>query len=191
LYNASGLSAVEFTLTSGKRVSFGTAEPDALAAAVEQATGKQESAHEMSTGLTWGPQQTFGAVAGVLAVCVAGAAIYFGFKPPNVIVGFDSFYVSNSLYRNVIRYDSIQSLTLENGLPPIGMKTNGFAAKNTLRGDFRVGDWGSSRLFVNLDAPPFIVVHTKDRHVVVNFKNPDETRRLYSELRSHMRRTSR
>jgi hypothetical protein len=175
LYNASGLSAVEFKLASGRSVSIGTAEPDALVSAVQQATGKTESLQEARQERVWG-----------------GWSIVFGLRPPTAIAGFDSFYVSNGFYRDTIPYASVRSVTLEPALPRIGLKTNGFNAGNTLRGNFRLDGWGESRLYINRDAAPFVVIVTKEsRHVVVNFKEPEQTRELYKSVRSHIARVGR
>jgi hypothetical protein len=187
LYNASGLSAVEFKLSSGRFVSIGTAEPDALVSAVQQATGKTEASHEPRSARVWGAQHTFGMIAGALALALAGSSFYFGLQPPTTIAGFDSLYVSNGVYRDTIAYKSMRSITLEPALPRIGLKTNGFGAGNTLRGNFRLDDWGVSRLYINRDAPPFVVILTaENRHVVVNFREPERTRGLYTDLRSHL-----
>jgi hypothetical protein len=187
LYNASGLSAVEFKLSSGRSVSIGTAEPDALVSAVQQATGQAEASPESRRERMWGAQHTFGAVAGVLALALAGWSIYAGLQPPTTITGFESFYVSNGFYRDTIAYTSMRSVTLERALPRIVLKTNGFAAGNALRGNFRLDDWGVSRLYVNRDVPPFVVIMTTEgRHVAVNFNEPERTQALYAALRSHM-----
>jgi hypothetical protein len=193
LYNASGLSAVEFRLRSGRYVAIGTAEPDALVAALAQAAGRVEAAHEplVARRWTWGPQQTIGAAAGVFGVAVAIMAIYTTVQPPDAVVGFDSFYVGSGFYRNTIPYPSMRSVTLEQTLPRIGFKTNGSSIGSTLRGNFRVDGWGTSRLYINRNVPPFVVITTADTHVVVNFSDPIQTRRLYASLEAQMRRAAR
>jgi len=191
LYNASGLSAVEFKLSSGRSVSIGTDEPDALVAAVQQATGRQEGSHDARTGRVWGKQHTFAVIVAAIALMFAGFAVYSTLQPPTAIVGFDSLYVSNGFYRNTIPFASMRSVTLEGRLPRIGIKTNGSAVGNRLRGNFRVDTWGTARLYVNLDAPPFIVIQTADDHIAINFADEARTRRLYSELTSHAGRNGR
>jgi hypothetical protein len=186
VYNAYGFSAVEFKMTTARYVRIGTAEPAALVAVIEQATGRTAASVASQAGRRWGWQHQLAIVLSICALAFAGVLIYFGLQPPTVVVGFDSLYVSNSNYRNTIPYRSMQSLTLESELPRIVMKTNGFSTGRTLRGSFRVDGWGASRLFVNLDAPPFVVIRTADGHVVVNFKEPQRTQALYKELKSHM-----
>jgi hypothetical protein len=190
VWNASGLSAVEFKLTSGRLVRMGTAEPEAFAAAVAQATGKTESAHDAVSGGMWTARHMFGLVAGLVALVFAGWTIYEGFQPPAVTVGDTQFTVSNGLYRNTVSYSTIRSIELDSELPAIGMKTNGFAARNTLRGNFRVDTWGTARLYVNADVPPFVVVDTGERHIAINFADPMRTRGLYADLKSHIARNA-
>lgn len=190
VWNASGLSAVEFKLTSGRLVRIGTAEPEAFAAAVEQATGRRESAHEPFSGSMWTARHMVGVAAGVIALFFAGCMFYVGFQPPAVTVGETQFTVSNGMYRNTVPYASIRSIEIGSGLPAIGMKTNGFAARNTLRGSFRVNTWGTARLYINADVPPFVVVDTGEQHIVVNFADPGRTRALYADLKSHIARNA-
>jgi len=193
LYNASGLSAVEFHLTSGRYVAIGTPDPDAVVAVLAQAMAKPESTHEPvgARRWTWGPQQKIGAVAGVFAVVVAGMSIYLTVQPPDAVVGFDSFYVGSGFYRDTIPYPSMQSVTLEDRLPRIGFKTNGSSVGSVMRGNFRVDGWGASRLFINRNVPPFVVITTPDTHVVVNFSDPARTRQLYASIKAQMRRAAR
>ena len=192
LYNASGFSAVEFLLRSGRYVAIGTPEPDAVMAALAQATGKREAAHEAVAARrwAWGPQQTIGLVAGVCAVILAAFAIYTTVQPPDTVVGFDAFYVGSGFYRDTIPYPSMRSVTLEDSLPRIGFKTNGSSVGKVMRGNFRVDGWGPSRLFINRDVPPFVVIATPDTHVVVNFADPAQTRELYAKIKA-ARRTPR
>jgi hypothetical protein len=191
LYNAAGRSAIEFTMATGRHVRIGTGEPDALLEALQQATGKPET-ERAPAGHAWGAQHIAGAVVGGLALVLAGSLLYVGFQPPVVRVDADALSVRNGVYRNTIPWTSIRTATLETGLPRIGIKTNGFAAGDTLRGNFRVDDWGVTRLYINRDSPPFLVIRTVDnQYVVVNFKDPERTRMLYSELTAQIDRSHR
>jgi hypothetical protein len=191
LYNAAGRSAIEFTMATGRAVRIGTGEPDALLAALQQATGKPEAVHA-PTGRAWGAQHIAGAVVGGLALMLAASTFYFGFQPPAVRVDADAFYVRNGVYSNTIPLASIRTATLETGLPRIGLKTNGFGAGDTLRGSFRVDDWGVTRLYINRDSPPFLVIRTvENQYVVVNFKDAERTRALYAELTTEIDRSHR
>jgi len=191
LYNAAGRSAIEFTMATGRAVRIGTSEPDALLAVLQQATGKSEAAHAPA-GRAWRAQHIAGAIVGGLALVLAASALYFGFQPPTVHVDADALSVRNGVYSNTIPLTSIRTATLEAGLPKIGLKTNGFGAGDTLRGNFRVGDWGVTRLYINRDSPPFLVIHTVgNNYIVVNFKEAERTRALYAELTLEIDRSHR
>src|SRR5262249_11361333 len=68
VWNASGFSAVEFKTDNGRLVRIGTAEPQALTAAIAQASGKTEGAHEPFSGSTLMVRQIVGLAAGALAL---------------------------------------------------------------------------------------------------------------------------
>ena len=189
LYNASGLSAIEFRMSSGRYVRIGTGEPEALAAALAQAMGKAEAGHELGGRRAWGMQHMAGAVVGALALLLVGWMFYSGLQAPDAGVTADAFSVSNGFYHSTIPLASIRTATLETVLPRIGLKTNGFGAGETLRGNFVLDEWGVSRLYINRDSPPFLVVRTvQDSYVIVNFKDPERTRALYSDLTARIDR---
>jgi hypothetical protein len=188
LYNASGLSALEFKLASGQYVAVGTGEPDALAGAVRQATGKSESlAHEPADQRS-SRATVVGIAIAVAALAFAGLVIYLGMQPPVVTLTDDALEVSAGMYSNKIMYSAMSSATLENTIPRVGLKTNGFAASHTFRGSFNVDGWGNSRLYVNRDMPPFVVIRSGGRFLAVNFKDAERTRALYSDLATHINR---
>ena len=191
LYNANGLSAVEFLLTSGRYVAIGTGEPDALLNALEQASGKREAGHEPGGVRQWGLQETAAVVIVSASLCLVGVSTYYGLQDPTVIVGEGALYVSNGWYRNTVPYDSIRSLRLAPVLPPVGSKLNGFAIGHTMRGRFNVGGWGASYLYVDTGTPPFVVIETQDYFLAVNVKDAVRTKQLYDQLRPHAVRFSR
>jgi hypothetical protein len=55
----------------------------------------------------------------------------------------------------------------------------------TLRGYFKVEGLGEAKLFVERAAPPYILIRTRDRFVIIDFQQPDRTRALYAELTEH------
>ena len=188
LYNASGLSAVELQLTNGRVVRIGTDDPEALAAAVRRiapAVGQDAEANaDSNTGL---PLVVLGIIVGVIAV--AAFAIYAGMQPPAVAFASDVFSVRNGPYSSTVALRRIESATLDDAIPRVRGKTNGFEAGETLRGSFLVDGWGSTRLYVNKNHPPFVIIRTDDGYVAVNFADPARTRDLYAQLRQAIERS--
>jgi hypothetical protein len=191
IYNASGLSAIEFKLSNGRCVRIGTGEPETLASALQQVTLKGVDVHEPPAGTFVGAQLLIGVVIPVVTLAVAASMIYAGFKPPAVTLSADAITVSNGPYSSTVPYASIRTATMEVALPRIAQRTNGFGGGSTLRGNFILDDWGRGRLFINRDVPPFVVIRTADTFLVVNFKDPDRTRELYSALTAQIDRSHR
>jgi PH (Pleckstrin Homology) domain-containing protein len=188
LYNASGLSAIELRLTNGRCLRIGSGEPDVLAAALRRAA-PTVSDQILEPGSTSKAGIYIGLGTAAMAVAIAAFAIYSGMQPPVVEVTPESFSVRNGLYSSTIPFRQITSATLDERIPRVGLKTNGFAAGSTLRGTFRVDSWGSARLYVNLDSPPFVVIRSPDGIVAVNFQDPERTREMYAQLRQSMDRS--
>jgi hypothetical protein len=190
LYNASGLSAVEFKLASGRYVAIGTGDPDALATALRQATGKAEAVSHEPLSERTSRTPVVAAVIAVAALAFAGATVYLGFQPPAALLTSDALEVSGGMYSNTVLYSAIRSATLDDMIPRIRLKTNGFAVANTLRGSFNLEGWGNGRLYINRDVPPFVVIRTGNTFLVVNFKEPERTRDLYTDLTARINRRS-
>jgi len=186
LYNASGLSAVELRLTDGRVVRIGSAKPETLAAALPQRASNEAEPLESRA-----PLGLLVAVPLIIApvLVLVVFLIRMGMQPPAVRVTADSFTVSNGPYSNTVPFRRIRTATLDGQIPRVRGKTNGFAAGDTLRGSFRVDTWGSARLYVNLNHPPFVVVRTEDGFVAVNFADPQRTRELYAEIRQGLDRS--
>jgi hypothetical protein len=188
LYNASGLSAIELRLTNGRCLRIGSGDADTLAVALRRAApAVSDQILEPGSTSKFGIYVSLGVA--VVAVAVAAVTIYSGMQPPAVEVTPESFSVRNGLYSNTIPLRQITAATLDERIPRVGLKTNGFAAGGTLRGTFRVDSWGSARLYVNLDRPPFVVIRSPDGIVVVNFQDPERTRAVYAQLRQAMDRS--
>jgi hypothetical protein len=186
LYNASGLSAIELRLTNGRCVRIGSGEPDGLAAALRRAAPAVSDQAEPGSTSNVGLYVGLGIAA--VALAIAGFAVYSGTLPPDVRISADSFSVRNGLYSDTIPLRRIEVLTLQDYIPRVGLKVNGFAAGGTLRGTFRVDSWGRARLYINLNRPPFVVLQSPDGIVVVNFQDPERTREMYAQLRQAMDR---
>src|SRR5206468_13048395 len=135
-------------------------EPEALAAALRRAA----PAVGANTGPAPGDTSAVLAVLGILVAVlgVAAFAIYAGLQPPSVSITADAFRVSNGPYSNTIPLRRITAASLDNSIPHVRGKTNGFAAGEILRGSFRMETWGSARLYINTNRPPFVVIRTDD-----------------------------
>lgn len=193
LYNVSGLQAVELLLHDGRRVRVGTDEPEALARALQSATGvaASKSIDEFPKDESWRRRmRLITALVTGLVVALIGAQMYLHSRPPSIELANGRFSVRSGLYGADMPFEDVQRVQLIEALPRIEARTNGYAAGGVLRGNFRLENWGSGKLFINRNTPPFVAVHTRDdAFVVVNVDDAASTRDLYSRLRAMAERS--
>ena len=139
LYNVSGLSAVALALNDGRQVLIGTDEPDALQHALRQVV---VSAGPRDTVLGQPPTRRTAllVILGINAVIVPAIlwSVYAGMRPPAVTVSPAMFSVHGGFYGADVPRASIQEISLQDSIPRVTIRTNGLAAGNVLRGNFRL-----------------------------------------------------
>ena len=187
LYNASGTAGIELTLADGRRVRVGTDEPAALDAALKEAAGSRPP-------LTAGDREAIRRQAGrsqyrrlaivAVVLILLGVVFYAHLQAPTVIVSDTALSVRSGWYSADIPFAEITSASLEDALPRIELRTNGFAVGSTLRGNFRLAGVGTGQLFVDRSDPPFVVIRGTRGLVAVNFEDPAETRKLFDTLQA-------
>lgn len=186
MYNVSGFSAVEFVLRDGTRFRVGTDEPDELYNACRRLLGEPEplSAGEETNLDT--QRRRFSRVATVttvISVLVITAVMFVTMQPPDVTVTADSYTIKQSAYGETVHKSQIQSVTLEQEMPKVLARTNGFALGKSRKGWFRLEDMGKGKLFVTADQPPYVLVRHHEGLVFINYERPEDTRRLFEQLR--------
>jgi len=91
---------------------------------------------------------------GVVLPLTIGVLFYFLMQPPTVEVSRERFSVRSALYREEIPMTEVDGVSIEQTLPTIRSRTNGFAMRGSLRGHFRLDEIGDGQLFVELNTPP-------------------------------------
>jgi hypothetical protein len=186
LWNVSGLDAVELDLGDGKRFRIGTDEPAALASAIAQAKGGPAAAAGADTASLEepedGPTWKRWVVPLLIGTTLVGGLFWSQIRPPRVSVGSTGIQVDTLFYGADIPAADVVAISLENTLPRIIARTNGFAGAGTLRGHFLLQDLGEGRLYVEAGYAPFVLVRLRQGFVVINFREPEKTRALYDAI---------
>jgi hypothetical protein len=189
LYNVSGLQAVEFTYDGGKRCRIGTDEPTELVAAVRSSIGELPSLSPASQEKVRRRARAFAvgiAIFMLLVFLVIGGMMKIQHHEPVVTVESDALVIDSLFYGDRYALSEIKSATLEQTLPRIRARTNGYALGGKLRGHFAVDKLGSCKLFIDRGVPPFVVVHVNGSYVVFNQEDPARTQLLYDQLRTSL-----
>ena len=185
LYNVSGLSAVELLLEDGRRVRLGTDEPDALARALVQRRGTPppfEAALQQAPA--YGHGRWVWLIVG-LVIASLGTVLYgivSHSRPPEVVSSSEAISISSGWYNERIPYSAITSMTLDDTMPRVLGRPNGYALGSTLRGHFVVEGLGRGRLFLDRATPPVIVIRKTAGFTILNLGDAARTRALYERL---------
>ena len=186
LYNVSGLAAVELALSDGRRVRVGTDDSARLFLVLESILGTPVPLSDVpiaaaKRGLSRARLIVISTVA--LSLLVLPFILHFQARPPAISLTSESITVDNLFYGQSYRFTDITKVELLAALPPIRLRTNGYAAGGTLRGWFSLDKWGQGKLFIEAAQPPYIAIFLHDGFVVVNYRDPGETRRLFGVIR--------
>ena len=185
LYNASGVDALELALTDGARVRIGTGEPEALMRALASRLGSSPPMPPMT-----GPAQHARlkwvaiAVPAFIVIVFIGVAVgvVLQSRPPDVSVSDGMFSVKSGVYGSSARIAEIDEVRLDERMPKILRRTNGFAAGMQKRGHFLVDGLGAGQLFLESDKPPFVFIRLRKEFVFVAFADATQTRKFFDDL---------
>lgn len=113
-----------------------------------------------------------------------GVFIFISSLAPEINVSQKQVEVSGT-YGVVIPTEDITALSLEESLPKVQRKINGINAGNTLKGHFQLQDIGRARLAIQQNKPPFIVIKTKSKEIIiVNAPDAEKTREFFQRINS-------
>ncbi len=116
-----------------------------------------------------------------ILVLVFGMLLY-GAREPKIEVENDRITIRGMYGRTIDREDIVE-LSLQDNIPRILNKTNGFDLGYILRGNFRLENIGSAILFINERSSPYIVIKTEDRYYIINYKDSNKTMDLYNKIK--------
>ncbi|MGM0385083.1 MAG: DUF3784 domain-containing protein [Actinomycetota bacterium] len=121
-----------------------------------------------------------GAVMGALVIGII--LLLFLLSRPLEITASDDGVEIPGLYGTTLAWDTITEVELLEELPRIEIRTNGSAVGSQLRGHFRTAGYGPVRLFVDSDAPPFILTESDGDIVIMNLGSAAETEGLFEQI---------
>lgn len=193
LYNVSGFDAVELQLRDGSQLRLGTADPAGLCDALAARLGPPPAVTAAEAAVAGKAQRNLALAFGLaLVLLFAGIGLLFRaqLQPVKLAVDDAGFGVDDAVYDARVPWSAVTAVELVERMPPLSLRTNGFALGATLRGHFRSPELGSGRVYVRTDRPPFVLVRTTghDRFVVLNDEDPARTRDAFARLDAAWRR---
>lgn len=129
----------------------------------------------------------------ILVVGILGATFLFvGYmmfassRDTSVTLNDQGFEI-HGMYGDSYIWTEVDDLILLEEIPEITMRTNGSAIGSALRGNFRMKEYGSVKLFIDIDVPPFISFSDEGKMVIFNLGEEEKTRNLYMEMMESQR----
>ena len=118
----------------------------------------------------------------VLALGSSALLIYSGSRPQEVEITSEHISIKGS-YGITIPIDKVKTVSLEESMPKVLAKTNGFNAGEVLKGSFRLEGIGSARLFVQCRRGPYVYIITAGGDtLIINYRDELQTKELYERL---------
>jgi hypothetical protein len=181
LYNVSGLGAVELSFKNKKSiVRIGTNDPEAVSQVVNELI--RQEIH--GSGTYENESKGFYSIVLFIFALLVPVIIIFSGNGETVVKSTKNDFTLKGMYGMTIRYDDILLADTLSNLPGILLRTNGFAFGKTLKGNFMLRDNSRARLFIRKENPPYINFKTKDLSVWINFKDPEQTRKFYNQIKT-------
>jgi hypothetical protein len=184
LYNVASGAVVQLEARDGGRVNLGSPEPEALCAAIAErlAVAPPTAPGPHAHGMPWPVMSVI--LTSVVVLVVMTVVIWNGRQPVAVSLERGYFTVRGGGVSTTVAVDEITSVRLADVLPKVERRTHGFAFGDRLRGTFHLANIGPADLFVDADAPPFVVVRTPRLLLYVNEPTAADTRRLLYDLQA-------
>jgi hypothetical protein len=181
LYNVSGLHSIELTFKNRKSVvRIGTDKPEEVAMEIN----KLIEGDKMGSTSDYHSKSHIALILIILFLAIIiPAAIVLSGKREMKTSFTNTEFVINGMYGLGIKYADIRQLDTISVMPAIKRRTNGYAAGNTLKGNFTLSDKSKVKLFITKGNPPYISIRTDNLQLYLNFEDCGQTKKLYDELK--------
>jgi hypothetical protein len=186
LYNVSGLQAIELTFKNRKSVvRIGTDKPEEIAMEIN----KLIEGDKMGSTSDYHSKSHIALILIILFLAIIiPAAIVLSGKREMKTTFTNTEFVINGMYGVGIKLADIRQLDTISDLPAIRRRTNGYAAGNTLKGNFTLSDKSKVKLFITKGNPPYISIRTNDFQLYINFEDSCMTVELFNQLKERVKR---
>ena len=121
----------------------------------------------------------------VIVSLVVILPIAIAYRESSVIVDSKQIRITG-MYGERIPIEQLNQVFLADTLPAITMRTNGIAIGSIRKGYFRSSSLQQNvKLLLHSRSAPFlyIIYGDNDKHVILNFRNPEKTLEVYEQLR--------
>lgn len=117
-----------------------------------------------------------------ITIIAVSFLLIYGSKEAKVEIMEDRIVISG-IYGTMIKKENITEIALEDSIPRVLNKVNGFNMGYVLRGVFTVEGMGSGSIYIHENKSPYVVIKAGKKFFIINYKDPTKTRELYERLK--------
>lgn len=130
-------------------------------------------------------RKKYAIIVGIVSIFVFALIVglgYLGFQDENPTVENGELKI-RGMYGVNWPIEEIDEVKLLEELPEVELKTNGFAAFNRLKGEFRLDEpYGKGKLFVYKGYSPYLYIRKGDDFIILNSKDPEKVYELKEQF---------
>lgn len=108
--------------------------------------------------------------------------LIYGAREPKVEVISNKIIISG-MYSSSINKEDIREISLQDTIPKVLKKTNGFDFGYILRGNFTLEEIGVAKIYIRENKAPYIVIKTENKYYIINYKDSNKTMELYNKIK--------
>lgn len=122
-------------------------------------------------------------VVGIIGVTFlfVGYMMYVSSRDTSVTLD-DAGMEIHGMYGDTYLWTEVDEIVLYEEIPEITMRTNGSAIGSKLRGNFRMKEFGSVRLFMDAAVSPYISFEYEGKKIIFNLGDEVKTREIFEEM---------
>lgn len=117
----------------------------------------------------------------IIIIAISTLFIY-GSKEAKVEIMEDRIIISG-IYGTTVKKENITEITLEDTIPKVLNKVNGFDLGYILRGVFTVEGMGTGSIYIHENKPPYVVIKSDKKFFIINYKDQNKTIELYEKCK--------
>lgn len=111
-----------------------------------------------------------------------------GAQPPKFILDQRNLKITG-IYGATIAVAAIQKAELMDQIPPLQMRTNGYAMGSIAKGHFNLDKWGPCILYLQTNHGPYLVLTKRNgERIILNAKDSTQTQSWHNQLESVLNR---
>jgi hypothetical protein len=122
-------------------------------------------------------------ILGFVTAFVIGLITY-GYVPSRAVISNDTIRLTG-MYGLEMSASEIDNIELTDIIPTIKMRTNGFSFGVVNKGFFNLEKFGRTRLLINSDKPPFMIISKSDSDkIIINLRDKTKTEQIFNEIKT-------